>query len=216
MHEVIKKYYAERAEHDEWASIADDLREEREELGERLAEVLTGHRVLELACGLGDWTQLYADEAEQVLVSDVHPEILEIAKTRLSDFEHVQFAQIDAMALPAQLDIDPSAVFAGFYSSHFKREEFHKIIDTWRARLGKGTVLVLIDHNYVDAHSITVARTDSENNLFHLVDSPSGERYEMMTNYPSDSYLRKKLSNSCREIRTKRTEHYWMLTAVFK
>jgi ubiquinone/menaquinone biosynthesis C-methylase UbiE len=216
MHEVIKKYYAERAGEDEWANIADHLREEREEIGERLAEVLSGHKVLELACGLGDWTQLYAYDAEQVLATDVHDQIVDIAKTRLSDFENVHFAQVDAMDLPAQFDFTPTAVFAGFYSSHFKREEFHKIIDSWRAHLGKGTVLVLIDHNYVDGQSITVARTDSENNLFHFVESPTGERYEMLTNYPSDSYLRKKLANSCREIRTKRTEHYWILTAVFK
>ena len=44
----------------------------------------------------------------------------------------------------------------------------------------------------------------------------SGERLEVIKNFPTDSFLRKKLATATKEIRIDRLEHYWLLTARLK
>jgi hypothetical protein len=37
-----------------------------------------------------------------------------------------------------------------------------------------------------------------------------------MKNYPTDSWLRKRLSNAAREVRIKRLEYYWLASCRLK
>ena len=130
--------------------------------------------------------------------------------------DNVTFAKLDAFNLPDDVLGKFTAVFAGFWWSHVKREDQDKYLKQLRNKLGKDILLVLIDNSYVDGSSTVIARTDLLGNTHQFRTTEAGERYEVLKNFPSDSHLRKKFAHSAREIRMKRLEYYWLLSCRLK
>ena len=213
--ERLARYYAACAENYERVYDKEERQDDLEELHEKLVDVLRGHKVLEIACGTGYWTDTLADCAASVLATDINPEMLAIAGARGLAPEQVQFSLADAFDLPPDLG-SFTACFAGFWWSHVKREDQERFLAQLRAKLGKDILLVLIDNTYVEGSSTSIARTDAEGNTYQIRRIPDGTRYEVLKNFPSDSTLRKKIGASVREIRILRLEYYWLLSCRLK
>ncbi len=213
--EQAATYYANSASNHDRVYDKPELQEELALLRERIVTALEGHRVLELACGTGYWTRDILYTAKSVLATDINPEMLAMAKLRALDPGIVSYRQVDAFNLPADLG-DITAVFIGFWWSHIKREQQDHFLATLRKAFGKDLVLVLADDCYVEGHSPTVARTDLEGNTHQIRMAQDGERYEITKCYPTDSFLRKTLGRSAREIKLKRGDYYWLLTCRLK
>lgn len=211
----LAQYYALSAPHYERVYDQPERQEDLEELHEKVAEALRGHKVLEIACGTGYWSETIADTATSVLVTDINPEMLDLAKARGLPMDKVQFSLADAFDLPADMG-SFTACFAGFWWSHVKREDQERFLAQLRAKLGKDTFLVLLDNTYVEGSSTSIARTDAQGNTYQIRSVPDGQRYEVLKNFPSDSTLRKKIGASVREIRILRLEYYWMLSCRLK
>lgn len=212
--ETLQRFYALNAAAAETAYDKPERQADLALLRQRVPELLRGHKVLEIACGTGYWTRLIAASAASVHAVDVNEEVLALARARQSG-GNVTFAQADAFDLP-QAAGEYTAVFAGFWWSHVPREEQERFMAQLRAKLGKDVLLVLLDNVYMDGSSTVVARTDAEGNTYQFRLLPSGERLEIIKNFPTDSYLRKKLASSVKEIRIERWEYYWLLTARLK
>ena len=71
MREVMKKYYAQRADNYESIYKKPERQADLMAMEERLCSVLEGHRVLEVACGTGYWTQRFAPVATSVFATDI-------------------------------------------------------------------------------------------------------------------------------------------------
>ena len=207
-------YYAARASHYEEIYDKPERQAELALLREKVRETLHGHHVLEIACGTGYWTAQFAPAAASVLATDINPEVIAVARAKGLPADKVQFALADAF----EVDVDRkySACFAGFLWSHVKRQEQAGFLAHLREKLGKDTLLVLIDNSYVEGSNTPIARTDLEGNTYQIRRLPNGERYEVLKNFPTDSALRKKLAGAVTEIRILRLEHYWMLTGRLK
>lgn len=208
-------YYAKSSPDYDLIYNEEECQDDLDAVRQHLAIVLKGHTVLELACGTGYWTEVIADVADKIVAIDLSPEMIEEARARELPPEQVTFRVADAYALPDDLG-DFTAVFIGFWWSHVKRETQEKFLAQLKAKVGKDVMLVLLDDDYVEGISPTIARTDSEGNTYHLLTAPDGERYEVPKTYPSDSALRKKLASSVREIKIARNEFYWILTCRLK
>ncbi|MFL6710435.1 MAG: class I SAM-dependent methyltransferase [Massilia sp.] len=213
--EQSAQFYAKSAALNDAIYDVPERQDDLEEMIERVAAMLDGHTVLELACGTGYWTAVLAESAERVLATDINPELLALGQARGLPADKVQWRQVDAFDLPADLG-DFTAVFIGFWWSHIRRDQQDKFLAQLRARFGKDTLLVLLDDVYVEGSSPTVARTDLEGNTYKIETAPDGERYEIPKTYPSDSALRKRLANATREIRITRLEYYWLLSCRLK
>jgi SAM-dependent methyltransferase len=211
--EQLAQFYAVEAQEYDRVYANPEVEDDLDELHDKIDEVLSGHKVLEIACGTGYWTQTLDEVAESVLATDINVEMLDLAKTR--GFERVEFSLADAFDLPADIGTF-TACFAGFWWSHVKREDQERFLGQLRAKLGKDTVLVLVDDTYVDGHSDVIARTDAEGNTYQFLTAIDGQRYEIIKNFPSDSTLRKRLAAQVREIRILRLEHYWLLSCRLK
>ena len=209
------QYYATTAAQHDAIYDLPERQDDLEEMIERVAEVLDGHIVLELACGTGYWTAVLADSAASVLATDINPEMLALGQARELPADKVTWRQVDAFNLPDDLG-EFTAVFIGFWWSHVQRNQQEKLLASLRAKFGKDTLLVMLDDVYVEGSSPTVARTDLEGNTFKIETTPAGERYEIPKTYPSDSSLRKRLANATREIRITRLEYYWLLSCRLK
>jgi SAM-dependent methyltransferase len=207
-------YYTQRAPTYEEMYAKPERQSELTILHERVSEILEGHRVLELGCGTGYWTERIMESAESVHAIDTNFRMIEIAKTKKLPAEHVQFSLEDAYS--AELDGDFSACFGGFWWSHVKREEQARHLENLRARIGKGGVLVMIDTTFVEGVDTPIARTDLEGNTHQIERLPTGDRYEILKNFPTDSALRKKISVSVTDLRVLRLEYYWMVSGKFK
>ncbi|NRR32738.1 class I SAM-dependent methyltransferase [Oxalobacteraceae bacterium] len=209
------KYYALSAATYDAIYEQEERQDDLDELHELVADLLEGHTVLELACGSGYWTETIAEVAESVHATDFCPEMLALAAERGLDEDIVRFSQLDAHALPEDIG-SYTAVFAAGWWSHVKREDQERYLKHLRARLGKDTLLVLLDSTYVDGSSTVIARTDLEGNTFQIRMAADGQRYEVLKNYPTDSALRKKLATAAREIRVERMEYYYLASGRLK
>jgi ubiquinone/menaquinone biosynthesis C-methylase UbiE len=216
MHEPMSKYYAQRAKTYESIYQKPERQSDLLAMQERICEVLKNHKVLEIACGTGYWTERYAPVASSVLATDINQAMLDIAQTKTLPAERVQFAIADVFAMPAANAQQYSACFAGFLWSHIKREEQADVLAQFGKAAGKGSVLVLIDNNYVEGSSTTIARTDLEGNTYQLRMQEDGSRVEIVKNFPADSFLRKRIGPVAKDIRVFRNEHFWMLTCILK
>ena len=188
--------------------------EQREELlllQKALAELMEGHAVLEVGCGTGYWTQQIAEVADSVTAIDSNPVMLAVAR-QIED-DRIEWVQDDATDLGGSDAY--TACFGGFWWSHLPRERQAKWLSGLQKKLGKDTLLVLIDNNYVEGSSTPIAHTDAEGNTYQIR-SLGGERYDVMKNFPTDSALRKRFADHAREIRVKRTEHFWILSCRLK
>jgi SAM-dependent methyltransferase len=209
------QYYAKSATTLDQAYTAPERQDDLEEMMERVADLVDGHKVLELACGTGWWTAVLADSAESVLATDINPGLIALGQARGLDEEVVQWRVVDAFRLPEDLG-QFSAIFIGFWWSHIRRDQQDKFLARLRALFGKDTLLILLDDVYVEGSSPTVARTDLDGNTYKIETAPDGERYEIPKTYPADSSLRKRLGGAAREIKLVRLEYYWLLSCRLK
>ena len=215
----MKQYYAQRAPHYDCIYQKPERQQDLQSASVWLRQVLQDKHVLELACGTGYWTAALASVAASMLATDINPEMLEIAKTKLGNHAQVDWALLDAFDLAHATALsgkDMNACFAGFLWSHIKREEQQAFLSQLRAVLGAGTMLVLIDNLYVEGQSTPIARTDLQNNTYQIRVQEDGSRVEIVKNFPTDSFLRKKLASFARDIRIERNQYFWMLSCVLK
>jgi SAM-dependent methyltransferase len=209
----MREYYAQRAASYEAIYQKPERQADLAQLQEWVGDALSGHKVLEIACGTGYWTERYAALADTVFATDYNDAMLEIARSKSYGDAHIEFAPADAFAVPAG---DYTACFAGFLWSHIKREEQTRLLNSLISRTAKNCQLILIDNNYVEGSSTPVARTDAEGNTYQIRTQEDGSRVEIIKNFPSDSAIRKKLGTLAKDVRVQRNTYFWMATCMFR
>lgn len=213
---VVAYYDAIAAHYDNAAAeVADEQLEDLDEAREQIATLLSGHRILELGCGTGAWTEVLAETAESILATDASAAMLELAQMHGQDLDNVSYRQVDALALPDDLG-SFSAVFLGGLWAHLTRAQQDDLLQSLKKRMGKDVMLVLFDEVYVEGESGTIVRTDLLGNTHEFRKDADGNRHELVKNYPTDSALRKRVGVACREIKVARWEFYWVLTSRLK
>lgn len=217
---VIAYYDSIAAHYDNTAAeVADEQLEDLDEAREQISTLLAGHRILELGCGSGAWTEVLAETAGSIVATDASAAMLELAQMHGEDLDNVEYRLMDALALPADLgtgDDKFTAVFLGGLWAHLTRKQQDDLLQTLKKRLGKDVLLVLFDDNYVEGESAVTVRTDLLGNTHEFQLDADGKQHELVKNYPTDSALRKRVGVAGREIRVARWEFYWVLTCRLK
>ncbi|MGI5011151.1 MAG: class I SAM-dependent methyltransferase [Janthinobacterium lividum] len=215
---AVADFYTAIADHYD-AQFHDESDEDRQDdlddVAEQVADLMRGHTVLELGCGTGYFTDVIAETATSVLATDISEAMLNVAREHGEGLENVEYRVVDALNLPTDIG-KFTAVFAGFLWSHFRKEQQDAFLAGLRARIGKDALLVLIDDEYVEGASPTVARTDAQGNTWAQFVDAEGNRHELPKNYPTDSALRKRLGTAVREIKIGRWDSCWALTCRLK
>ncbi|HJV02451.1 MAG TPA: methyltransferase domain-containing protein [Telluria sp.] len=209
----LSAYYADIAADYDRRYAAPRRKAELDALQNTLADLFEGRRVLELGCGTGYWTDTLAYVANSVTAIDNCPPLLAQARARGLDPQVVNFVDGDAFAPPPG---DYDACLAAGLWSHVPREQQDQFLKQLRALLGADALLVLLDENVIEGETLPVARTDAEGNTYRILTGASGTRHEVLSNCPADSALKKRFAEHAREIRIKRSEHYWLLSCRLK
>ena len=105
-------------------------------------------RVLELAAGTGQWTGLLAEYADELVVTDASPEMLELNRARVGERPNVRHAVADAFnpSVPGPFD----AVFMGFFLSHVPRSRLAPFWEVLGGLLERDGRVFLVDEGLHD------------------------------------------------------------------
>jgi demethylmenaquinone methyltransferase/2-methoxy-6-polyprenyl-1,4-benzoquinol methylase len=182
-------YYAARAaEYDATSPIpADDA--SRAKLEGAIEAFAPRGRVLEFACGTGQWTTALAKHAAELTAVDASPEMLALASKRVQD-ERVRFIQADIFGWRPDRPYD--VVFFGAWLSHVPPRRF----DRFWALVGQclnetGRVFFIDELPAVAAHERLIADTDAP-----VAERPlsSGARYRIVKVFYTPTELRRRLA----------------------
>ena len=148
-----KDYYRARAgEYDEWFQRlgrydkGEDNKKRWFSQTEEVRKALDGFsprgRVLELACGTGNWTGQLARHADSVLAVDSSPEVLEINKQKTKT-NNVSYIEADLFGWRPDERFD--AVFCGFWLTHVPPNRFEWFWKFLRECLKSGGGVFVVD-----------------------------------------------------------------------
>jgi ubiquinone/menaquinone biosynthesis C-methylase UbiE len=140
----------------------------------------SNRNVLEVACGIGHWTNVAAGAARRIVASDVSWDV--VAEARRRTTSAVDFMVADARELPIA-----SATFdcgmAHFWLSHVPRPEVTPFMNSFCRAFAPGSCLLFIDSKWVDGYRHSIVRQDAEGNTYHVRRLKDGSRYEILKNY---------------------------------
>ena len=115
--EQIAYYRARAAEYDATSMpVGDPFEADTNRIRDALRAFGPRGRVLELAAGTGQWTGILAEYADELLVTDASPEMLELNQAGVGERPNVRYHVADALAMRAARTYD--VVFFGFFLSH--------------------------------------------------------------------------------------------------
>jgi demethylmenaquinone methyltransferase/2-methoxy-6-polyprenyl-1,4-benzoquinol methylase len=139
-------YYAARAAEYDDVYRKPERQNDISSLRSIVRELLSGHSVLEIACGTGFWTEEIAATASCIHAIDVNESVLEIASERLRHCRNVTVDRDDAFALSGANGVF-TAAFAGFWWSHLRKgEQLSRFLNVLHAKLQPGALVLFIDN----------------------------------------------------------------------
>ena len=187
--EGMREYYAARAPwHDCYMGYTGNTAME-ELLAPIVAvveELLSGHDVLEVACGTGNWTGVLARRAASVLATDVNESTLRRAEAKDRPAGVASFQVSDAYTLEGVRGGFTGA-FASDWWSHVPRSLLPAFLDNVHGRLEKGARVVFLDMLPSDHPDLTPYRQDDEGNAICRRTLPDGRVFDVVKNFPSRS-----------------------------
>lgn len=211
----LSRYYANRAPEYERIYDKPERQSDQASLREKVAALLAGRRVLEVACGTGYWTRVAAPSARFILATDFVEEVLALARTKPLPPGRVEFRIADAFTLdtvPPHSTSSPAfdAGLAAFLWSHIEKRRVPEFLTAFHRRLAPGARVVLLDNRYVAASSTPVCRTDNDGNTYQLRKLADGTRHEVLKNFPSETDLRGFLTPFADELRYEELTYHWL------
>ncbi len=211
----MAQYYAKRAAVYEQVYDKPERQHELEWLRHRVPELVRGRTVLEVACGTGYWTQFIARSAARVQACDINDAVLEIAREKPIPPGRVSFFKADAISLEG---VPPGcdAAFAGFWWSHVKKAETARFVANLAAKLAPGSVVAILDNRFAEGSSTPISRRDAEGNTYQMRPLPSGERYEVLKNFPTAQELAAAVRPVAREAHLEELTYYWLLVFTLR
>ena len=207
---ALRDYYAKRAAEYERIYQKPERQAELALLKQLVGDYLADRQVLEVACGTGYWTEVFAVRARSVTATDVNEEVLAIARTKGFPAGRVKFLSADAYA-PASILGEFDAAYAGFWWSHVGRTRRADFLAALHARLPEASSVLFIDNNYVQGSSTPISRVDEEGNSYQLRRLDNGETFEVLKNFSTEAELRAVVAPFAAKIEVRLFQYYWAL-----
>ncbi len=211
----LVKYYAERSQEYEKVYLKSERQQDIVHLKSLLRDLLRGHRVLEVACGTGYWTEVIAEVARSVVATDINPEVLSIAQEKQLPATKVKFVQADAFSLTPVEGLF-TAGFAGFWWSHILKSQLGQFLDVFHSKLAPGAIAVFVDNMYVEGSNHPITRVDEEGNTYQQRKLENGSAYEVLKNFPDEVEFQSILETKGCNLQYERLTYYWCLSYTVK
>ena len=141
----IRYYRARAAEYDETSPSPEDdtFAADAARIREALRAFEPRGRVLELAAGTGQWTGLLADFADELVVTDASPEMLELNRAKVGERDNTRYEVVDVFGIELAHAFD--SVFFGFFLSHVPPGRFEAFWRLVEGLLAPGGRIFFVD-----------------------------------------------------------------------
>jgi demethylmenaquinone methyltransferase/2-methoxy-6-polyprenyl-1,4-benzoquinol methylase len=206
----LATYYARRAAEYERIYAKPERQADLRALEARIRKMLAGRKVLELACGTGYWTDVFAAQAAQVTALDLNEEVLEIARSKTNAVK-VQFVRGSAYEIP-DFGRTHDALFAGHWWSHVPLDGLDEFVQTATRAVAPGALIAFFDNRYVEGSSTPISRHDAQGNTYQARKLDDGSSHEVLKNFPQASELIQRASRHGWGAHVELLPHYWLLT----
>jgi demethylmenaquinone methyltransferase/2-methoxy-6-polyprenyl-1,4-benzoquinol methylase len=203
----MRNYYAARAPEYDRIYLKPERQVDLRAIEQWVMRQFAAARVLEIACGTGYWTQFIAAVAARVTATDLTPETIGIARSRVTQ-PNVEFLIGDAYA-PAECPGQFDAAFAGFWFSHVPRARREEFLTNLDAALAPGAKVVLLDNLFVEGSSSAIAEQDADGNTYQLRHLSDGTTHRVLKNFPSPAELRSLARRAGPNARVTLWQYYW-------
>ncbi len=170
-------YYGARASEYDATSMpdGDPYAAHAEAIRAALRSLAPRGRVIELAAGTGQWSELLAEHADDLLITDASPEMLELNRARVGERPHVRHEVLDVFAMEPSPGFD--VAFFGFFLSHVPRtriDAFWALVDGLLAPAGRALFVderrhELWHEDWIDASEGIVRRRLTDGTTFRAV-----------------------------------------------
>lgn len=201
-------YYGDRAPEYEAIYAKPERQADLARVCDWLTSELAGHRILEIACGTGYWTERIAPVSESMVAVDAGEEVLEVARRKTYPPDRVRFRLADAYRLhdvPGSF----SAAVAAFWWSHVPLERRADFIAGMHDRLGVGSRVLLCDNRFVAGSSTPIGRRDAMGNTYQTRRLADGTSHEVLKNFPTTEELRDALAPVAIGLAVVEWEYFW-------
>ncbi len=205
-------YYAARANEYEKVYAKPERQADLQDLRQRMPAYFRGRSILEIACGTGYWTRLLAAQAKTITALDASVEVLAVARTHQPAVHPATFLVADAFALDAVAGAFDAA-FVGFWWSHVRHVDLPRFLAGLHRRLPPGSLVVILDNQYVEGSNWPITRVDGAGNTYQLRELERGTTHEVLKNFPSPEAVVAAIEAAGGERPRVRTlEYYWYAT----
>jgi len=206
----IETYYSHRASEYEKIYEKPERQDNLELLKRLVKDFLQNKSVLEIACGTDYWTEIISNAAHSIVAIDSSKEVLDIARLKSYQKSNVKFVNDDALSL-LKIANTFSASFCCFWLSHIHRKNVKSFITKLHSKLKPGSVVVMIDNNYVEGSSTPVSRRDEAGNTYQVRKLDDDSEYEVLKNYYSEDDLKKIFKNYSSNFEIINLKYYLMI-----
>ncbi|MES2780772.1 MAG: hypothetical protein V4651_12840 [Bacteroidota bacterium] len=107
-------------------------------------------------------------------------------------------------------------LFGGFIWSHIQLQDLDNFLAKINGLVSPGGTVVFIDNNFVEGSNHPIAYTDEQGNTFQDQKLEDGTTHRVRKNFPTESFLRKKLEDKASDITIIHFPYYWILSYRIK
>ncbi len=210
MKSELETYYSCRASEYEKIYEKPERQDNLESLKSLVKDFFQNKSVLEIACGTGYWTEIISSCADSIVAIDSNKEVLDIARSKSYNKNNIKFIVDDALSL-SKINNTFDSSFCGFWLSHIHKNNMESFITKLHTKLKPGSVVVMIDNNYVDGSSTPVDITDREGNTYQLRKLEDGSEYEILKKFYLEDDLKNIFRNHSVNFEIFNFKYYWMI-----
>lgn len=213
----MEEYYSRRAEEYEQIYRRDDPRRQAElqALAEAMRHVLSGRRVLEVACGTGYWTRVAAEVADHIVATDLSPEMLAIAAAKSLPHGRVEFRRADAYALQ-EVEGDYDAALANFWLSHVPGARITEFLRGLHGKLPPRSRVFMADNVYVPGVGGELVTPPGSEDTYKLRTLGDGSTHLVLKNYFGEGELREALQPYANSLKIQMGACFWWVSYELK
>jgi ubiquinone/menaquinone biosynthesis C-methylase UbiE len=215
MSNPLVDYYDKRAAEYESIYAKPERQVDLATLKTLLQSYLAGHRVLEVACGTGYWTEVSAQTSEFILATDANESVLDIARGKQLAPHKVSFRQADAYALD-ELPRNFTALLAAFWWSHIPWQDIQKFLHSIHSFLPPGSTLVFLDNRYVESSSTLIDKRDEAGNTYQTRKLSDGSAHQVLKNFPTKEELLQTMDVGFNETSVVELDYFWIMKCKTK
>lgn len=210
MNKDLATYYEDRAKEYEKIYARPERQEDLKRSTIILQELLGNKTVLEIACGTGYWTEKIAQTATSILATDIGEKVLEVARAKKISAKKVTFLLSDLFEL--NLKSKYESLFGGFIWSHILQQNIEYLLKKVNKLVLPGGTVVFIDNNFVQGSSRPITQTDKVGNTYQTRKLENGSTHLVLKNFPTEFFLREKLSGIATDIHFFNLDYFWILS----